>query len=298
MNYAIGIDIGATKIKGIVAADSGRILIKHEILTKARRKKNEILNDIIGIIDFLKKESQKRHLDIKGVGIGVPGIIKSGKLIFGGGTLIQLIGLDLAKRVKKETGLNVFADNDSKCFTLAESYFGVGRNYNRIAGVIWGTGIGGGFVNKKKKIFRSVEIGHIIVEPNAKSEPKCSCGERGCVENFASGKNIARRYYAKGGRMKNADAKKIYSSKEKIAKEVLEDAYKYLGIAVAAFVRIAHPEIVVIGGGISKSPQSVHKKLNHYIFRYAKKSSFKIAKSQIGNFSGALGAASLVFPRK
>ncbi len=295
---AIGIDIGATKIKGVVADSNGRILIKREILTKANRKKNEILSDIIGITDFLNGESKKKHLNIKGIGIGIPGIIKSGKLIFGGGTLTQLAGLDLVKRVKKETGLKVFMENDSKCFALAESYFGVGKKYNRVAGVIWGTGIGSGFVDKKAKITKSVEIGHIIVEPNAKSELKCSCGERGCAENFASGKNIIRRYYTKGGKMKNTAVKEIYRSKEKIAKEVLEDAYKYLGIAVASLIRAVNPEIVVIGGGVSNLPQPAHKKLSHYISRHADKSSFKIVKSRIGNFSGALGAASLLFPRK
>ncbi len=295
---AIGIDIGATKIKGVVANSSGRILIKREILTKAGREKNEILNDIISITDFLKSESQKKNLNIKGVGIGIPGIIKSGKLIFGGGTLTQLIGLDLAKRIKKETGFKVFMENDSECFALAESYFGVGKKYNRIAGIIWGTGIGSGFVDKKVKITKSIEIGHIIVEPNAKSEPKCSCGERGCAENFASGKNIIRRYYAKGGKMKNADVKEIYLSKEKIAKEVLEDAYKYLGIAVTALICATLPEVIVIGGGVSNLPAPAHKKLSHYIYRYADKSSFKIMKSRIGNFSGALGAASLAFQRK
>jgi len=299
MKYAIGIDIGATKIKGVVAENSGRILMKREILTKANRKKDEILNDIISIADFLKREFQKKHLNIKGVGIGVPGIIKSGKLIFGGGTLDQLVGLDLVKRVRKETGLKTFAENDSKCFSLAESYFGAGKYYNRVAGIIWGTGIGSGFVDKKAKIAKSVEIGHIIVEPNAKSEPKCSCGQRGCAENFASGKNIIRRYYAKGGKIKNAGVYEIFRSKEKIAKEVLEDAYKYFGIAIATLIRATYPEIIIIGGGVSNLPQPAHKKLRNYIYKYAptvKKS--KIVKSKLGEFAGALGAASLVFLRK
>ena len=98
--------------------------------------------------------------------------------------------------------------------------------------------------------------------------------------------------------MKNADVKEIYRSREKIAKEVLEDAYKYLSIAVVSLIRAVNPEIVVIGGGVSNLSAPAHKKLRHHIYRYAGRSSFKIAKSRIGNFSGALGAASLVFPRK
>ena len=299
---AIGIDIGATKVKGVVATSSGRILIRREVLTKANREKNEILRDIISIADFLKKESQKKHFNIKGVGIGVPGMIKSGKLIFGGGTLTQLVGLDLAKGIKKEIGFKVFADNDSNCFALAESYFGAGKHYKRVAGVIWGTGIGGGFIDKnnrgRNRHRMSVEIGHFVVEPNIKSEPKDACGARGCVENLASGKNIVRRYYAMGGKIKNAGVKEIYRSKEKIAKKVLEDAYKYLGMGISILIKRTKPEIVVIGGGVSSLPQSAYKKLVYYIYRYADKFSSKIVKSKLGNFGGALGAASLMFRRK
>jgi len=308
MTYAIGLDIGATKIRGIVANKNGKILIRREIETKAKRKRAEILNDIINVVIFLKKYAEKKNLKLAGVGIGAPGVIKKGKFIFGGGTLSQFKGFNIANYIKKETGLKTFSDNDSKLFTLAEGFFGAGKNYNRVAGIIWGTGIGSGFIDKKKKTAKQMEIGHLIVEPNIKNEPKCGCGIRGCVENLASGKNIIRRYYAKGGKIKNANIKKIYSSKERIAKEVLEDAYKYLGMAVAVLIRATSPEIVILGGGVSTLPEAAHKKLREYVAKCLVKTltkkfppkadqprAEKIVKSKIGNFSGALGAASLVF---
>ncbi len=295
MSYAIGIDIGATKIRGVVAGSDGKILISREIETRAKRKRAAILADILNIIDLLKKAADSKRLKLEGVGIGVPGSIKKGKLVFGGGTLSQFTGLNLAKRLRKEIGLKFFLENDSVCFALAESYFGAGKKHNRLAGIIWGTGIGSGIIDKKKRSRASLEIGHIVVEPGIKNEPKCGCGARGCVENLASGKNIARRYYAKVGRIKNAGAEEIYHSKEKIAKEVLEDAYKYLGMTIAALIRAVSPEIVIIGGGVSNLPEAAHKKLKNYIYKYAPESSTKIVKSKLGNFSGALGAASLVF---
>ena len=297
MKYAIGLDIGATKIRGVVANENGKILIRREIETKAKRKKAAILSNIINAVIFLKKYAEKKSLKLAGIGIGAPGIIKKGKFIFGGGTLSQFKGFDIANYIKKETGLKTLADNDAKLFALAESFFGAGKNYNRVAGIIWGTGIGSGFIDKKKKTARQMEIGHLVVEPNIKNEPKCGCGARGCVENLASGKNIIRRYYVKGGKIKNAEVKEIYHSKEKVAKEVLEDAYKYLGLGISVLIRAVRPEVVVFGGGVSNLPEAAHKKLRKYILNYAPAaaSKIRIVKSKIGNFSGALGAASLVF---
>ncbi len=296
MRYAIGIDIGATKIRGVVARGDGRILISREIKTRAKRKRAAILADIFNIIGWLKKAANSRRLRLEGVGIGVPGLIRKGKLIFGGGTLTQFKGLNLKERVKKECGLKVFLENDSVCFALAESYLGSGKKYNRVAGVIWGTGIGAGIVEKNNRQRLSVEMGHFLVEPNIKNEPKCGCGARGCVENLASGKNIVRRYYAKGGKIKNAGVKEIYHSTEKAAKEVLEDAYKYLGMAIAALIRATGPKIVVIGGGVSNLLSAAHDKVKRCIHYYLPDSvkNLKIVKSKLGNFAGALGAAMLV----
>ncbi len=308
MKYAIGLDIGATKIRGIVADSDGKIFFPREIETKPERKRAEILNDIINVVIFLKKYAEKKNLKLAGIGIGAPGIIKKGKFIFGGGTLFQFKGFNIEGYIKKETGLKTLSDNDSELFTLAESFFGAGKNYSRVAGIIWGTGIGSGFVDKKAGKAIPLEIGHLIIEPNIKNEPKCGCGARGCVENLASGKNIIRRYCAKGGKIKKAGVKEIYHSKEKAAKESLEDAYKYLGMAVAVLIRAIKPEIIIIGGGVSNLPAAARKKLRKYVAKCLVKTptkkfppkayqprAEKIVKSKIGEFAGALGAASLVF---
>lgn len=296
MRYAIGIDIGATKTKGIVANDRGKILIRREIETKAKRKRVAILDDIIEAVIFLKKYAEKKKLKLAGLGLGVPGIIKKGKLVFGGGTLSQFRRFNIVNYLRKKTGMKILADNDAKLFTLAESFFGAGKNYKRVAGIIWGTGIGSGFVDKKKNTARQMEIGHLIVAPNIKNEPKCGCGARGCVENLVSGKNIIRRYYWRGGKIKKADVKKIYHSKEKIAKEILEDAYKYLGMGITALIRATKPEIVIMGGGISLSSTPVVKILEKRVCRFLpeKTKMPKIVKSKIGEFSGALGATMLI----
>jgi len=305
MKYAIGIDIGATKIKGILANSAGKILICFEVPTQPKRSRAAILSDIVQLTNRLKREAESHHFKLEGVGIGIPGVINNKReLVFGGGTLERFTGLDLKKIFQTNLGSKVSVMNDSQCFALAESYFGAGKHYNRVAGIIWATGIGAGFVNKNNIEIISgnpYEIGHIVVDPNIKSGPKCGCGQRGCVVNLASGKNIIRRYRERGGRIKNADVREIYHSKEGVASEVLEDVYKYLGLSIAAFINIFNPEIIVIGGGVSNLPKPAHIKIKKYIHLYALNAltkNLKIVKSRIGNFSGALGAASLVFLRK
>ncbi len=104
MAYSIGIDIGATKIKGVIAVNNGKILIGRKIKTRVKRTRKEILNDIINLIDFLKSEADLRRLKIKDVGIGIPGVIKKGKLVFGGGTLKKFTGLNLKNFIQKKQG--------------------------------------------------------------------------------------------------------------------------------------------------------------------------------------------------
>ncbi len=216
----------------------------------------------------------------------------------------QFIGFDLKKEIGRISHLKTNVKNDSECFSLVESLFGAGKNYGCAAGITWGTGIGGGFVNKKVKpmIVRSFEIGHIVVEPDMKSEPKDACGQQGCVENLASGKNIIRRYHAKGGRIKNLGIKEIFRSKEKAAKAVLADAYKYMSLAITALIDILNPEIIIIGGGAGiKLLEAGRKRLEKNIRQYGLKvltKDLKIAKSKIGEYAGALGAATLIFDEK
>ncbi len=303
MKYAIGIDIGAAKIKGVLAGGAGKILACLEIPTGAKRKRAAILRDILKFIDCLKGEAEVRGLKLEGIGVGVPGTIKAGKLVFGGGTLKQFVGVDFKNLIQKKTGLKTALENDSAVFVSAESYFGAGKNFDRVAGVIWGSGIGGGIFDKNNRPrvpARAVEIGHFIVEPDIKNEPKCGCGKRGCAENLASGKNIVRRYYARGGKMKNAGVREIYFSKEKAARKVLDDAYGYLGRAIAVFADIINPDIIVIGGGVSNLPEPAFQKLRKYSRRHLVKmpaKKLKITRSKLGNFSGALGAAMLLLAR-
>lgn len=298
--YAAAIDLGGTKIEGAIVDEKGEIHSRKRIATQAEKGKKQVLKNIFSVINFLKENFKQ---EIKGVGIATPGFVdKTGKIIFGGAALKCLAGVNLKKELKKKFDLPVFIENDANCFALAEAVYGSGKTHKVVLGIIWGTGIGLGIVIDRKVYSGAFgaagEFGHICLEPRMTKGPKCGCGQHACLENLASGKNISRIYRQKGGKIKNADPQQIYESKEVIAQKVISDALHYLGLGLCHLVNILNPDVIVLGGGVSKFPSPVYKKLEKEIKKYAlpiltKK--LKIVRHEISDAAGVLGAAALVF---
>lgn len=296
--YAIAIDIGGTKIEGALVDNNGKIISTKRIATQAEDGKKKILKNIEFLINTIKKNK-----NIEGIGMSMPGFIdSSGKVLFGGGTLSCLIGVNLKKEIRKITNLPVFLENDANCFALAEAIYGAGKKHRVVLGVIWGTGIGGGIVINKK-VFSGAngaagEFGHNIVDLYLKNGKKCGCGQYGCLENLASGKSIVDVYYSTGGVIKNANPRKIYFSSEKVAKETMNKAIFYLGIGISNLVNTLNPDIIVFGGGVSKLPNPVYKKIEKEIKKATLSvltKNLKIARHKISDSAGIVGAAALVF---
>lgn len=298
--YVIGIDFGGTKIEGSVVNSKGKISLTKRIPTPSCNKgKEQIIKGIISVINYLKKESNKK---IKGIGISLPGFVDGyGKIVFGGGTLTCLVRTNLKKEIEKKVRLPVYIENDANCFALAEATYGAGRKQKVVVGVIWGTGIGGGLV-VDKQIYSGAfggasEFGHMVIDPEVKKGPKCGCGQRACLEMLSSGKNISRLYKQRGGKIKNANPRQIYDSKEAVSKKIINDAIHYLGIGLATLVNVFNPDVIVLGGGVSNLPLPVYTRIKKEVKRYALPiltKSLKIRKHSISDSSGILGAAALV----
>ncbi len=239
---------------------------------------------------------------ITGVGISMPGFTdKKGKVIFGGGTLTALVGINLKKELEERVKFPVFIENDANCFALAEAVHGAGKRHNIVLGVIWGTGIGGGLVIERRiysGAFKDgLEFGHMVIDPMINSGARCGCGQYGCLEMLASGKNISRRYYEFGGKIKNAGAREVYLSREPAAKKAIADAVHYLGIGLADLVDAFNPEIIVMGGSVSRFPNSVYGRLKKEVRKYALPmltKNLRIVRYKISADEGILGAAEVV----
>ena len=299
MRYAIAIDFGGTNIRGAIIDEKGKIHLSRVVSTEANKGKNKVLSNIVEVISLLKEEFKQ---GITGIGISMPGFIDdSGTVVFGGGTLKFLKGVKLKRLIEKKADLPVLIDNDANCFALAEAVFGAGKKHRIVLGVIWGTGVGGGIVVDKKIYHGSFggagEFGHMVMEPDAKG-PRCGCGQSGCLEMMSSGKNISRRYAESDGRIKDANPRQIFDSKEAIAKNVISSAIHYLGVGLANLVNVLNPDIIVLGGGVSNLPSRAYRMLRAEVKRYALPSHtrrLKIVRHGISDDAGLYGAAALVF---
>lgn len=285
--YTIGVDIGATNTK-LVVLENFKILKKKQITTPQKREEliNFLENNINNLIFSLAKNK------IKGIGLGIPGPLnKKRDFILNPPNLKCLVDFPLAKIIEKDLKIKTIMENDVNCFTLAEAAIGAAQEAESVAGITLGTGLGGGLVQKlkiEKGAFGSAsEFGQMIINLNNKS----STLEDYCSERFFKRKN----FYSKklDDRAKKGDKK---------AKKVFEEYGKYLGIGLVNVINILDPEVIVIGGGISKAHKfflaAAKKEIAKRVLSPLSKKFVKIKVAKLKDFSGAVGAALIIYYEK
>lgn len=284
MKNIIGIDVGGTKIEGVIINENGKILNKLRIPTEAQEGKEVVIKNIVKIAKQLWIEP------VCGVGVGVPGPVREDGFVSYLANIKDFKNVDLTKILQKELKTDVKVENDSNLFALAEHTFGIGKKYPNMAGVIVGTGIGAGLIlNNMLYSGRhggAGEIGHNIVDAKKMRD----------LEYFCAGPGIIRLYIEAGGKSPIKETKEVFTSKDEIAKAVIDKIHELLAEAFAQFVNTLNAELIVVGGGVSNSLN--FKKLNNlskkFVFPPLQKT-FRIEKYHLGDSSGSLGAAALFF---
>ncbi|HAE44634.1 MAG TPA: glucokinase [Lachnospiraceae bacterium] len=303
-----GIDVGGTTIKCGLFETSGAVIDKWEIVTRTENGGENILPDIAATV--ISKMTVKGYTkdDVVGVGVGIPGPVMAG---------VVPVAVNLhwgEKNVEYELGklldMKVRAGNDANVAALGELWKGGGEGKENMIMVTLGTGVGGGIIVDGKILEGSHgaggEIGHAHVED--KITDPCNCGKCGCLEQVASATGVVR--LAKEELMANPVAVTVLRDTEITSKSVF-DAYKdgdavaskivnrfakYLGTALATFACVTDPEIIVIGGGVSKAGEC----LTNIVGNYYRTQAFSacaatpIVLAKLGNDAGIYGAAKLV----
>ncbi len=300
MRYAIALDIGGTKIEGVLFNDRFRQLKKKRVYFKKKKyesvvsmPKKDVLGMMTGLIDELKTER------IHGIGISIPDVITKDGSFAGVSKIKSLSKFPLGKYLREKYRCKVTVNNDADCIAYGEARLGAGKGHKNVIGIIWGTGIGAGLV-LEGKIYSGTtgsagEFGHNIVDPSGQKE---RLGLKGTVEAFAGGPDLVRIYKRMGGRIRNPDPKKIYSSKERIAKKASSLSLSRLAIGLAGIMNLLNPEVIVMGGGQSNLP--VYKELNRLTRQYtypALRKYVRVVKNRLGDSAGIYGAAALVFDK-
>ena len=310
--YCFGIDVGGTTIKCALFLNDGTILDKWEIKTNTENEGERILPDIADGIDAKLKEKQINKAEVEGIGIGLPGPIEEN------GEIACAVNLHWGrKNIEKElgelTGMPVKAGNDANVAALGEMWKGGGKGARNLILATLGTGVGGGIIVNEKIVTGAHgaggEIGHALVNPE--ETVACNCGNNGCLEQYASATGIAKlarealEKSDKESLLRNREkvtAKDVfdaYKEKDELAGEIVEKFSTYLGHALAIFACVTDPDVIVIGGGVSKAGdvlvECVQRHYERHAFPVCKKTPIKLA--TLGNDAGIYGAAKLILSR-
>ena len=308
--YVIGVDLGGTKIAAALVNFKGTIINKCTLPTGADKGEKYILENIIKITEKVIEFQEIDSKEIKCIGVGAPGPldIDKGEIICTPN--LPFKNFNIVAPLKKHFKMPVFLDNDGNAATMGEYMFGAGKGTENMVFITVSTGIGGGAI-LNGHIYRgntknALEIGHMTLEPQG---PLCNCGNLGCAEVMASGTAIARE--AKKAvdmgcnttltMYENITSKEVFKEAQlgdSVSQNILNTALDYLGICVANIITCLDPEVVVIGGGVSRGGKIIFDKINEVVkkrcFDVVSKNT-KILPALLKADAGVIGAAALAF---
>ena len=308
--YCFGVDVGGTTVKVGLFTVEGQLLDKWEIITRTENNGENILFDICESLEAKLDEKSIDLDEVKGIGIGLPGPVLDD------GTVLQCVNLGWGKFNVSEKmsemfhGIEVKVGNDANVAALGEAWKGGGKNFDDIVMVTLGTGVGGGIIVDGKIVTghhgAGGEIGHANVDHH--ETESCNCGNRGCLEQYASATGIVRmakkELTASGENSVLRDAEEIsakavldaFKENDPVAVATMEKVGEQLGGALAIICCVTDPETIVIGGGVSKAGQPLIDCIRKYYREYAFESykDTPIVIATLGNDAGIYGAAKMV----
>jgi glucokinase len=303
---AIGIDVGGTKVGGLLVADDGEVLAEESADTPAGDVE-ATMETMYGVARALAGRGEP-----EGIGVGAAGMVD-----FDAGTMrfapnLAWKEVRIRDLVTEHTGLPAVVDNDANVAAWGEYRFGAGQGYQDILVVTVGTGIGGGIISGGRLLRGAhgfaAEIGHFIVEPGG---PWCGCGNRGCWEQVASGRALDRAaregaesrpdsLIATLGGAHPAEGRHVWEAarrQDRMAIRIIDAVGRRLGEGIAGLVNVLDPEAVVVGGGVADIGDLLLEPARE-AFRAAVEApehrpEVPILPARLGNRAGAIGAAAL-----
>jgi len=289
--FRIGIDLGGTKIEGIVLDESGKELFRKRIETQQENGYRHILNRIKELHDELAAQI---HGESHTLGIGTPGAISPRTGLMKNSNTVCLNGQPVKSDLENLLGRKIEIQNDANCFAMAEALYGAGKGKKLVFGVIMGTGCGGGIVHNGEVITGRQAIagewGHTSINPDG---PLCYCGQRGCVETYISGGGLEARYAGQFGIKKSfREIEKDFYAGEPKAAGFMKIFFHNFGRALANLIDVLDPDVIVLGGGVSNFG-ALYTEGIAQVAKCVFSDSLEtpIVKNQLGDSAGVIGAA-------
>ena len=311
--YYIGLDVGGTTFKAGVVTEDGRIVHKDAMPTGIERPYQEIIADMAALCKKVAADAGIEMSEIKSIGVGVPGLFdnKTGMIPFC--TNLGWHDIPFVAEMKKHLDTPVYGDNDATVAGLAESVAGVSAGIRDSVFLTLGTGVGGGIIIDGKPYSGAhgcgSEIGHMMIKMGGE---KCTCGNYGCFERYASATAIIREarkaiveypessmLAACGGDPEKINAKIVIDAAragDETAKTVFDGYVHALAVGIINIINMLDPEVIVLGGGVSAAGDflldAVREAVKPMVF-FKTMPYARIELAQLGNDAGIIGAAML-----
>ena len=313
-NLVCAVDLGGTNLRAANIDDAGQIHERVRNGTPKSAAAEDIVSSVAAAVRECEAAALKRGAQIQSVSVVVPGTvhIETG-LVINAPNLKSLQGYKLGPALERSLGRSVLLENDANAATLGERWQGAARGYQTILCLTLGTGVGGGII-LEGQLWRGAdgtagELGHISVEPFGGVQ--CKCGSTGCLEVYASATAIVRMAREQLAHHPSSSlhsisapdltSETIYRAAlagDELALEVFRSAGVYLGVAMANYINIFNPEMIVIGGGVSGSWEMCAGHARAEASRRAflvPAQRCRIVRAECGDDAGLIGAAWLAF---
>lgn len=314
MHYALGVDVGGTKVSVTLGNSRGKILAKELLPTRTGKRARQGIREMTVALAELKSVS-RRYGKVRGIGVGIPGPMDPKKgVVVRSPHLLGWEGFPLKSYLEKKLRLPVLITNDANAAAVGEKIFGEGRRVKHFVYLTISTGIGSGII-LNRKLYRGAssgagEVGHSIIVPGG---TRCGCGQRGCLEAYASGTAIAGFVRQEIHRNRKSKIWKWVRSPKRITAEIVAlsagerdplslEAFRragyFLGVGLANLINVLNPEMLILGGSVMKSSRFLWPSMKKSVRAHAWPSlyqSCRIVKTHLGDRVGDLGALALVF---
>lgn len=310
--YFVGVDIGGTGVQAGIVDENGKILFKKECETKIQNGFESVMDDINDLVRSLILENKLKMEDIKSIGFGVPSFINKKGLV----TCVNLNWheVNFIEAIKNRfPEVDVYAENDATVATIAEYKFGSMKDKDICVMYTLGTGVGGGIIINGKAITgangMASEMGHTIIGENYYD---CNCGTNGCLETFCSATaiiNYAKKLINEGNEsiildfsnnnVENITAKDVfdaYRKNDEVAIKTINRFKNYLAKAFGSMINTLDPDVICIGGGVSKSSDIILDGMKDLVrgnILYKNEEFCEIVCATLGADAGIIGAAFL-----
>jgi len=312
--YKLGIDLGGTNIVAGVVDENYKIIGTGSLKTNAPRPADEIADDMAKAVFMAIENAGVTMDDIESMGIGTPGTVNPEKGIVAYANNLNFSNVELARMMKERVGKDFYIENDANAAAYGEFIAGSGKGTQKFIAITLGTGVGGGIIIDGK-IYSGFnhaggELGHTVIAVDGEY---CSCGRNGCWEAYASATALIRQskqamlrypdsimWKLCGDNIHKVSGRTAFDAMrqgDEAGKMVVDKYISYIAVGVANIINIFQPEILCIGGGISKEGKTLTDPINAFVLGddYARSAERRteIRTADLGNDAGIIGAAYL-----